>query len=99
GLAAHAGRESAAAPGERRARFKTPARFAEISCAVSAAADTRGRGRKGALQPLGKILSIVATHHVVANAVAQLTDTRLQRGAALGSSKTAAFDLPRPDHV
>src|SRR3954469_10599841 len=70
---------------------------AEIATAAKAAAPAFGG--KGALKPLGKILPIIAPHHLVADAVGELLDARLQRGAALGRGEIAAFELARPDHL
>src|SRR5206468_5930779 len=70
---------------------------AEIAPAGKAAASALRR--KGALEPLGEILAIIASDHLVADAVRQLLDPRLQRGAAFGGSEIAAFELARPDHV
>src|SRR6266702_5680122 len=56
-------------------------------------------GGKGALKALGEILAIIAPYHLVADAVGELLDARLQRGTALGGGKIAAFELARPDHV
>ena len=56
-------------------------------------------GRKGAPQPLGKVVAIIASHHLVTDAVGELLDARFQRSAALGRGEVAALELARPEHL
>src|SRR3954468_18173453 len=56
---------------------------AEIATATAKAA-APAFGGKGALKPLGKILPVIAPHHLVADAVGKLLDARLERSTALG---------------
>src|SRR5882757_3874926 len=93
-LATESIRLSAAAA---RLELAAPRVGAEIAPAGKVAAPAVGG--EGALKPLGEILAIIAPHHLVANAVGELLDARLQRGAAFRGSKIATFELARPDHV
>src|SRR5262249_53116071 len=71
---------------------------AEIAATGEAAAAAPFR-HEGALEALGEILAVVTAHDLVADAVAELVDARLQSSAALGRDNAAAFELARPDHV
>src|SRR5205807_8323081 len=72
--------ESIRLPGAARLELTAGGAGAEIAPAGKAAASALRR--KGALEPLGEILAIIASDHLVADAVRQLLDPRLQRGAA-----------------
>ena len=54
------------------------ATWAEIAAAGKTSASALGG--ESALQPLGKIVAIIAPHHFVADAVGELLDARFQRG-------------------
>src|ERR1035437_7752644 len=66
---------------------------------AAAVAATPALRRERTLQPLGQVLAVIAPHHFVADAIGQLTDPRLQRGAPLRRREGAALDFARPDNI
>src|ERR1700722_2266028 len=68
--------------------------------AISASPVTAAAGfrREGPLQALGKILAVIAPHHLVADAASDFTDALFERRAPFRRGKAAAFDFARPDH-